>query len=180
MVAVRCEPTPNQQGGQPRWRDLKVTKKSAAATLRTAKQSESHTDHLYHLPGHHSLTCSGRGWALRLRLQRSVPGRGLGLAVWRQPEGLGSSVPWTREQNAISKGTQEESGPVEEVRCHCWEGRDHYRNIFPRAHADSQRARCLWCSLRETRCPLCRLQVARNLLCGLGQQGANHDMAPFA
>ena len=108
MVAVRCEPTPNRQGGQPRWRDLRVTKKSAAATLRTAKQSESHTDHLYHLPGHHSLTCSGRGWVLRLRLQRSVPGRGLGLAVWRQPEGLGSSVPWTGVQNAISKGTQEE------------------------------------------------------------------------
>ena len=37
--------------------------------------------------GYYSLRCSGRGWGLRLRLQRSLPGRGLGLAVWRQPEG---------------------------------------------------------------------------------------------
>ena len=28
-----------------------------------------------------------------LRLQKSVPRRGVGLAVWRQPEGLGRSVP---------------------------------------------------------------------------------------
>jgi len=81
--------------------DLKVTEKSAAAGLRTAKQSEScgtskskntaaglrtakqsesHTNHLNHWPGHHRLRSSGRGWALRLRLQRSVLGRGLGLA----------------------------------------------------------------------------------------------------
>ena len=84
---------PNQQGDKLRWRDLKITEKSAAAGLRRAKQSEIHTDHLYHHPRHHSLRCLGGGWALRPRLQRSVPGRGLGLAVWRQPEGLENSVP---------------------------------------------------------------------------------------
>ena len=65
--------SPNQWGNQPRWRDLKVTEKSAAPGLRRAKESESHTDHLNHGPRHHSLRCSGRGWVLRLRLQRSVP-----------------------------------------------------------------------------------------------------------
>ena len=50
---------PNGLGDPPRQRDLKVSEKSVAAGLRTAKQSESHTDHLNHLPGHHSLRCSG-------------------------------------------------------------------------------------------------------------------------
>ena len=62
------------------WRDLKVAEKSAAAGLRTAKQSESCTDHLTLQPGHHSLRYSGGGWALRLRLWRSVLGRELEMA----------------------------------------------------------------------------------------------------
>ena len=99
---------PNQQGDQPRWRDLKVTKKSAAAGLRRAKQSESSTDHLHNCPRYHKLTCSGRGWGLGLRLQRSDPGREPGLVVWRQPEGLDSSVPWAWKQNVTTKGTREE------------------------------------------------------------------------
>ena len=53
------------------------------------KQSEKPTDHLNHWHRHHSLRCSGRGWVLRFRLQRSVTKRGLGLAVWRQPKGKG-------------------------------------------------------------------------------------------
>ena len=75
-----------------RWRDLKDAQKSVAAGLRRAKQNESHTYHLYHFAGHHNLRCTGGGWALRLNLWRSVPGRGLGLAIWREPEGLGSSA----------------------------------------------------------------------------------------
>ena len=79
----------NPHPGKPptRWkdqlsqRDLKVMKKSTAVGLKTAKQSESHTDHLNHRPGHHSLRCSGRGWALRLRLCRAVLGRGLRLVM---------------------------------------------------------------------------------------------------
>ena len=46
------------------------------------------------------------GWALRLRLQRSALGKGLGLAVRRQPEGLGSSVTQPREPGR-------RSGPAE-------------------------------------------------------------------
>ena len=65
------EPTPWQatllMGRQ---KDLKFTKKSAAAGLRRAKQSESCTDHLYHHPGHHSLRCLGGVWVLRLRLHQ--------------------------------------------------------------------------------------------------------------
>ena len=75
----------------------------------------THTDHLYHRPGHHSLRCLGRGWKLRLRLWRSVPGRGLGLAVWGQPEELRSSelqageryMPRARERNTRAEGTWE-------------------------------------------------------------------------
>ena len=61
------------------------------------KKIESRTDHLNHWPGHHSLRCLGGDWALRLRLQRSVPRRALVLAVWRQSKGLRCSVPWAGE-----------------------------------------------------------------------------------
>ena len=48
---------------------------------------------------------------LRLRLQRSVTGRGLGQVVWGQPEGPRISVPlveeWAEEWNATAEGTQE-------------------------------------------------------------------------
>ena len=50
----------------------------------------------------------GGGWPLTLRLWNPVPGRGLELAVWRQPEGLGSSAPWAGEWNATEEGTQAE------------------------------------------------------------------------
>ena len=57
----------------------------------------------------------GGGWALRLRLQRSVPGSGLGLVVWNQPKGQGSSVLLVErsgtlragEWKAMAEGTQE-------------------------------------------------------------------------
>ena len=88
--------SPRDQLGQ---RDLKVTEKSAAAGLRT-KQSENHTDHLHHSPEHHSLRCLGGGWARRLRLWRSVSGKGLGWPVWGQPEGLRSCVPQADKQCA--------------------------------------------------------------------------------
>ena len=68
---------------------LKTSEKSEAACLRRAQQRESHTDDWYHHPLYLSLRYSGRSLAQRLGLQRSVLGRGLGLAVWRQPEGAG-------------------------------------------------------------------------------------------
>ena len=99
-------------------RDLEVTEKGTAAGLRRAKQSESCRDPLHHCPGHHSLRHWDKGWAVRFRLWRSVLGRGLGLAVWRQPEGLvchglGSRVPQSRDD-------ERRPGPTEEVRGHCW------------------------------------------------------------
>ena len=97
---------PNPQKDQPHRRDLKVTQKSAAAGLRMEKQSDSHTDHLKPRHRHHCLRCSGGGWALRLRLWRSVPRRGLGLEVSRQPKGLRSHAPWVEEWYAIGWGVE--------------------------------------------------------------------------
>ena len=53
-------------------------------------QNESCTDHLNHWYRDQRLRSSGGGWALRPRIQRLVPGSGLGLVVWIQPEELGS------------------------------------------------------------------------------------------
>ena len=111
---------PNQQGDQMKWRDLKVAMKSAAAGLRRAKQSEFCT--ITPFPGEHSLRHSGGGWVLRLKLQRSVPR----LAVLRQPEEIGSSVPWAGEHNATAKGTQKE---VWAHRDHSWGGQEENGQI---------------------------------------------------
>ena len=46
---------------------------------------------------------------LRLRLWRSRPGKGLELAVWRQPEGEGRGVPQAGKQSSTAKGAQEEA-----------------------------------------------------------------------
>ena len=80
-------------------------------------------------------------WALRLRLQRSVPGRGLGLAVWRQPKGIRSSVPQAGEWYAKGWGVESHSrgnlgegpDPQERQRHHCWGGREeagHHRKLL--------------------------------------------------
>ena len=143
-----------------------MAKKSRAAELRRGKQSESCTDHLHHHPGHHSLRCSGGDWALRLRLQRSVLGRGLGLALWRQPEGLGRSMPQAGEQNTTAGGTQEEVWTHRRSKVLLLgrargEGTDRHRNLFP--CAGSQRVGHL----------LQRLWVARGHLFGLLETGAS-------
>ena len=44
--------------------------------------------------------------ALKLRLWRSGLGRGLGLAVWGEPKGLRSAVPWAGEQCATGWGVE--------------------------------------------------------------------------
>ena len=62
------------------------------------------------VPRHHSLGCLGGGWVWRLRLWRPVLGRALGLAMWRQPLGLGSGVPWAGKLNTTSWGAEHHSG----------------------------------------------------------------------
>ena len=84
------------------WRYLKVAKKSIAAGLRTAKQSESCTGHLNWWAGHHSLRCLG--WGRVLRLSQGAGGQSLG-ENWVWHEGLRSSVPWAKEGNAMAEGT---------------------------------------------------------------------------
>jgi len=61
--------------------------------VRAAQITASH-------PGHHSLRHLGGGWVLRLRLQRSVPGKGVWLAMWGQPERVRSGLPQVGEQCA--------------------------------------------------------------------------------
>lgn len=87
---------------------LKASEKSKAAGLRREKQRESCTGDLHHRSGHHDLRHSGGSWALRLGLHRSVPGRGLGLPVWKQPEGLGTSAPQAENSYTTAKGAREE------------------------------------------------------------------------
>ena len=58
---------------------------------------------------HSGVEVSAGSWALRIRLWRSVLGRRLGLAMWRQPEGLRSDVPWLRSGLPRVKGNWEEA-----------------------------------------------------------------------
>ena len=70
--------------------------------------------------------------------------RGLGLAVWRLPEGareLGICAPQAGEQSTTAKGAWEEAWPAGEARHH-WvmcgeEVQDHYRNMFLCAYVAS-------------------------------------------
>ena len=95
--------SPNCKGDQPRWRgNLKALEKSTAAGMRKAKQRAIQTIGTT-APGHQRLRSLGGGWALRLSLQKSVLGKGLGMAVWRQTEGPGSGVPWPGEQRATAE-----------------------------------------------------------------------------
>ena len=89
---------PNREGDQPRWRDLQASEKSSAAGLRRAEQSESHTDHWNHCPK----TAQPETLRQKLGAETQAPevssGRVLGLAVWRQPEGLGAiAMGWSME-----------------------------------------------------------------------------------
>ena len=72
---------PLRKAQQPEWR--RQSREKVTKTIITA-------------PRHHRLRCSGEGWMLKFRLQRSAPGRGLGLAMGRQPEGLEIRAPEAR------------------------------------------------------------------------------------
>ena len=72
---------------------------------------------------------------LKLRLQRSDPGRGLGLAVRRQPEeaGLWQLRVYSEEARACQRGKVPLLGATGE------EGWDHYKSFFPCEHPQATR-----------------------------------------
>ena len=121
-------------------------------------------------------------------LWRSVPGRGLELAVWRQPKALRSTVPWVEEWCAtwgveyLSRKTWEKVWACRRSKAPLLgrvrrTGVDRHRNLPTHVCMDSQRAGRLWnrlwmarshlVVLQETGHFLYRLWVARHLLCGL-------------
>ena len=135
-------------------KDQKASEKCAAARLRRAKQRDSCTNHQHHRPGQHRLKCWGRGWELRLRIWKSVLWRGLGLAVWRQPEGLRRCVLWAGKQSATVEGNQEEAWDLRRGRAPLLKrvrgrGVDCHTNIFLCACVDScqQDTSCADCVL---------------------------------
>ena len=129
---------------------------------------------------------------LELRLQRSVLGRGLGLAVWRQPEGLRSNVPSAGEWNSTAEGSREE----------VWACRRSKPPLLERVRTGRrEKQTTIGISLHvlrlsESRAPLvqgegsekplawatgdCTLLVqARHLFCGLRAVGTKGNMVPL-
>ena len=107
------------------------------------------------------------------------------MAVWKQPEGLRSSVSWAGEQNTTAEGTWEEVWAYRRSKVpllgRVREGEaDHHRNLPANRQAlRGQGAsgtgyrwqKATYLGLQETECFLCGLWVARHLLCGLRAAG---------
>ena len=101
------------------------------------------------LSQHCSLSRVVGGWVLRLRLQRSFPGREPGLALWRQRKGLGSddhrlgSITPQLWECGRKWALRRSKAPL------LWRARgggvDHHRNLFPCACTDFQETGYLWC-----------------------------------
>ena len=82
------------------------------------------------------------------------------MAVWRQLEGLGNSMPWVCEQNTTAKGTWKDVWAHRRSKAPLWgrvrgRGEEHHRNFFP-SHA--------WA---EAGVPLAQASVVRGHLLGL-------------
>ena len=123
--------------------DHKVDEKTTAIGLRRAKQSERYTDPSAEQPRHHSLRHSGRDWVLRLRIWRSVPGRGVVQAGQREPVGLGAGCQMMESKAPQLREPRKRSVPVGEARHGCWEGggggAGHHQNLISCTHMASQR-----------------------------------------
>ena len=145
------------------------------------KKRKSYTDYLYHHLGHHSLRCLGGGWALRLRLWRSVPGRSLGLALWgargaRELYVMGWGVEHP-SQGILGGGFGPQRSKVALLGRARGGGEDCHGTLFPCTLTSSKRVGYPWHRMwvarghllgpQETRRLLCRLSVAEQLLCGL-------------
>ena len=96
--------------------------------------------------------------------------------MWRQPDGLGSSVPQAGEQNTVAEGTQEEVWAYRRSKApllgRVRGGRvDLHRNLFPCSCMDSQRVESLCYMPCVARGQLLRLWETEHLLCGLQVAG---------
>ena len=94
---------------------------------------------------------------LRLRIWRSVPGRGPELAVWRQPEALESSAQRAGEQSAIAKGAQEKASAHRRTKAPLLgrvsgRGVDRQKNEYPSPHM---------CGLLEGETPLAQTRGSK-------------------
>ena len=86
--------SPHCRGDQPGWRgSFRALEESTATGVQKAKWTVMCTEGQHHhpvLPRLRRLSVSvGGGWVLKHRLQRSDPGRRLGLAAQTQPEEVG-------------------------------------------------------------------------------------------
>ena len=104
------EDQPGQTGS------FRGSEESAAASVQQAEHRETSTDS----PCHHPVLSSQRSmaawahraWVLKLGLQQTDPGRGLGLASWRQPKRSGvrsrAATPGVRrtEVNSANRPTK--------------------------------------------------------------------------
>ena len=123
-----------------------------------------------------------RGLGAESQVPRSVPGRGLELAVWKQSEELGSSAQSDGKQSATARGTWGEVEPVEESRSHCWGGRDKkwMATGLLKGGVTSSEAPVAWAMDNRPLCVgyrcwhvLCRLSMTGHLLHGLQAAEAN-------
>ena len=95
---------------QPQRGNIKASEKSTAARLRGQDRKRGTQTIGTNAFRHHSLRYSGEDWALRLRLQRSVPGRRLG---WLCGDSLRGQVTVHHGlgRGATAKGAQDEAYP---------------------------------------------------------------------
>ena len=105
---------------------------------------------------HDNLRPSGGGWALRRRLQRSVLGRELRLAMWRQTEGLGNSAPKAGKWSATAKVTWKEAWA-----CRRSKALEERRRISFSAHTWALRQRDTSCAASHIRVPLSQATGSR-------------------
>ena len=99
---------PDWRGDQPEWREsLKASEKSTAVSLRRAKQREREraTQSIGISAKPPQPETLGWGMMLRLRFQRSVPGRRLGLAMWKQSEGAGEKQDQSSHCGTVERNT---------------------------------------------------------------------------
>ena len=123
--------SPHGQGDQPGWSGHQSLRGECSNQFAGGKMESDLQGSGYHHPTLPSLRRPsagvGRGWVLKLRLQRSDPGKGSRLAAWRQHDEAGvwqlsmhKKEAWARQRGKapLLGGTR-------------GEGRDRHRSFFP-------------------------------------------------